>query len=123
MWQTTASTDRAESSGIGMVWTQDRAATSGRDVGLAATAASGAVISRKNRLCHTSAGIDRSPGRGVSHQGRKHCVVELVAAARGPVRPEQRQARQRQIADRIKRLVAHEFICETQAFRIEDAII
>ncbi len=50
-------------------------------------------------------------------------MIELVAAADGAVGGEQRLTGQRQVADRIEHLVAHEFVGVTQAVRIEHAVL
>src|SRR6478672_200255 len=67
--------------------------------------------------------LDQHPGRRISHQRRQHRVVELVAAADRAIGAEQRRARERKIADRIKRLVAGKLIGEAQAVRIEQTIL
>jgi len=49
-------------------------------------------------------------------------MIELVAATDGLVGRQQRLAGQRQIADRIEHLVAHELVGKAQALRIEHAV-
>src|SRR4051795_389111 len=67
--------------------------------------------------------VDPSPRAGIRHQRTQHRMVELRAASYGAVRGKQGAARERQIADRVQDLVADEFVGETLAFRIEDAVI
>src|SRR3954447_6783876 len=67
--------------------------------------------------------VDPSPRAGIRHQRTQHRMVELMAASHGAVRGEQGAARKRQIADRVQDLVADEFVGETLAFRIEDAVV
>ena len=92
---------RRESGHIRPVGRRDH---SGRDVGMDTRAA---------RRCR----LDHPPGGTVGHQGGQHRVVELVAAAHGPVGAEQRRAGEREVADRVERLVAHELVGEAQAVR------
>src|SRR6202142_4778717 len=51
----------------------------------------------------------------------RHCV-ELMSGAIGPVEADDGRARERQIADRIERLVAHELIGVAEPFRVEDGV-
>src|ERR1700685_3548939 len=51
----------------------------------------------------------------------RHCV-ELMSGAIGPAEAEDGRARERQIADRIERLVAHELIGVAEPFRVEDGV-
>src|SRR6202021_4061438 len=48
--------------------------------------------------------------------------VELMSGAIGPVDADDGRARERQIADRIERLVAHELIGVAEPFRVEDGV-
>src|SRR3984885_3131815 len=48
--------------------------------------------------------------------------VELVSGAIGSVEANDGRARERQIADRIERLVAHELIDVAEPFRVEDGV-
>src|SRR3984957_11028763 len=48
--------------------------------------------------------------------------VELMSRAIGPVKTDDRRARERQIADRIERLVAHELVGVAEPFRVEDGV-
>ena len=48
--------------------------------------------------------------------------VELMSGAIGPVEANDGRTRERQIADRVERLVAHEFIGVTESFRVEDGV-
>src|ERR1700723_3372542 len=48
--------------------------------------------------------------------------VELVSGAIGWVEANDGRARERQIADRIERLVAHELIGVAEPFRVEDGV-
>ena len=48
--------------------------------------------------------------------------IELVSRTIGPVETKDWRARKRQIADRVKRLVAHELVSVAQPFRIEDGV-
>ena len=50
-------------------------------------------------------------------------MVELVAAPYGPIGTDERQTRQSQIANCIKRLVACEFVNKTQTFGIQDPVL
>src|SRR6266849_5696819 len=117
MWQTDNSVRSRN------VRSEYRSRKGGRDIGPTATAAGSAIDDRIRRLGGESAGIDRSPSRWVGNQGAKHRMVELVATAHGPVGPDQWQARQGEIANRIKRLVTHEFISEAQTFSIEHPVL
>ena len=74
------------------------------------------------RRAGSAASITRQAVR-IGHQRGQHRVIELVAAANGAVGGEQRLAGQGQIADGVENLVAHEFVGEAQAFRIEHAIL
>src|SRR5262245_31597146 len=133
MWQTDNSAPsslpqpRAGAGGEGCwsrhVRSEYRSRKGARDIGLTATAAGGALCDRIRRLNGESARIGRGPSRWVGHQSAQHRMVELVAAAYGPVGPDERQARQGEIANRIKRLVTHEFISEAQTFGIEHPVL
>src|SRR6202453_3657498 len=48
--------------------------------------------------------------------------VEPMSGAIGPVEADNGRARERQIADRIERLVAHELIGVAEPFRVEDGV-
>ena len=48
-------------------------------------------------------------------------MIERMAAAARAELPEDRRARKRQIANGVEHLVAHEFVAEAQALRIDDA--
>src|SRR5690348_10748436 len=48
--------------------------------------------------------------------------IELVSRAIGPVEADDRSTSERQIADRVERLVAHELVGVAQPFRIEDGV-
>src|SRR6185437_13743997 len=61
-------------------------------------------------------------GRAMLEQGLEGKGIELVSRAIGPVDADDRSARERQIADRVERLVAHELISVAQPFRIEDRV-
>src|SRR5215470_492535 len=121
MWQTHPG--RPFGRWSGNVRSEYRSRKGGRDIRLPATAACSTIDGGICRLPGESAGIDRGPSRWVGHQSAKHRMVELVATAYGPVGAYQRQARQGEIANRIKRLVTHEFIGETQTFGIEHPVL
>src|SRR5262249_53663450 len=59
----------------------------------------------------------------IRHQRAKYRVIELVAAADRPVGAEDWPAGQREVADGIEHLVAHEFVREARAFWIENAVV
>src|SRR6202041_586288 len=48
--------------------------------------------------------------------------VELMTRAIGPVEADDWGARERQIADRVERLVAHELVGVAESFRVEDGV-
>ena len=53
----------------------------------------------------------------------EHLGVEAMAAAIGAVKPEDRRAGEGEIANRIERLVPHELVSVTKAFRVQDAVV
>src|SRR5277367_7021067 len=55
-------------------------------------------------------------------QRLKRQGVELVTRAIGPIKTNNRRTRERQIADRVERLVAHELVGVAQPFGIEDGV-
>ena len=50
-------------------------------------------------------------------------MIELVSAAHGAIRGEKRRACKREVANRIKYLVAHELVRETGALWVQNARI
>src|SRR6478672_5543376 len=67
-------------------------------------------------------GLNHPPGLRIGHQCRQNGMIKLVAAANGFVRGEQWLAPEREITNGVQHLVADEFVCKAQAFRIEYAI-
>src|ERR1700736_633603 len=67
--------------------------------------------------------LDIAPRLPVREQRLEGEHVEAMAAAIGLVAAENRGAGKADIADRVERLVAHEFVAVTQAFRIDHAIL
>src|SRR5260221_5996519 len=68
-------------------------------------------------------GLDDPPGAAIGLQGREHRVVQLVAAAHRAKGSEQRQTRQREIADNVENLVARTLVAVTQSLAVEQAAI
>ena len=62
------------------------------------------------------------PGAAIGHEGAQELVVERMAGFVGHVAREQRVTGQVQVADGIQDLVPYEFVGESQAFGIEDAV-
>src|SRR4051812_23579687 len=55
------------------------------------------------------------PGGRIGHQRTEHRMIELVATAHGSVGSKQRRASKGEVADRVERLVADEFVGGAQA--------
>src|SRR4029079_10070422 len=68
-------------------------------------------------------GFDHGPGLGIGEQSLEHQRVQAMATAMGAIGAEDRSACQSEIANRVKRLVAHEFVRITQPFAVDDAVI
>src|SRR5271165_3194775 len=64
-----------------------------------------------------------NPGVRIRDQRAKHCMVELMTATHRAVGGEQWTACQGEVANRIKHLVADEFIREAGTLRVEDTVI
>src|SRR6185436_773966 len=68
-------------------------------------------------------GFDHGPSVGVRKQRLEHQRVQPVAAALRVIGSQDRRAGKRKVADRVKRLVAHELVGETQTFAVDDAVV
>src|SRR5262245_55399106 len=68
-------------------------------------------------------GFDHGPGLGIGKQRLEHQRVQAMAAAIGAEGAEDGRAGESKIADRIERLVPHEFVGEAKTFAIDDAVV
>ena len=68
-------------------------------------------------------GIDDGVVGAAREQGLENREVHAMAAAIGAVGAEQRQAGEREVADRIEKLVADELVPIAQALGVHDAIV
>src|SRR5215831_4031386 len=67
--------------------------------------------------------LDHGPSGRIAEQCRQYRMVYLVATAHRAVGPENRRAGERQIADRVEYLVAHELVGKAQTFGIENPVV
>src|SRR5262245_61472502 len=68
-------------------------------------------------------GFDPGPGLGIGKQRLEHQRAQAMAAAIGAEGAEDGRAGESKIADRIERLVPHEFVGEAKTFAIDDAVV
>src|SRR5207248_4418080 len=66
---------------------------------------------------------DPGPRMRIGHKRAEHSMIELMAAANRAIRAEQRPSGQREVANRIKHLVANELVRKADTFSVEDAVI
>ena len=66
--------------------------------------------------------LEKLIGRAMREQRLERHRVELMSRTIASVNADDRSARERQITDRIERLVAHELVAVAQTFRVEDGV-
>src|SRR5262245_17970667 len=81
---------------------------------------------RKLGMAAVAAGdrrIDVAPRVGIGEESFEREHVEAMAAAIGLVASEDRSAGETDVADRVERLVTHEFVGEPQALGVDHPIL